>query len=79
MTNLIDGKQSARPEAGVCSEHLGELGPRVAHIASAKGSMVALCGYLGKGRMTKNEARSSPWCVVCIDLYGSDYDRGEIK
>jgi hypothetical protein len=45
-------------------------GPRVAHIANAEGSMVALCGYRARGVMTRKEARMSPRCVVCTDLYG---------
>jgi hypothetical protein len=57
-------------EAGVSSERRDdEESPRVAHIASAKGSMVALCGYHARGVMTREEARRSPWCVVCADLY----------
>ena len=45
-------------------------GPRVAHIAKAKGSMVALCGYRALGVMTRKEAEASPWCVVCVEMYG---------
>jgi hypothetical protein len=62
MSNVI--------EAGVSSERRDDKdGPRVAHVASAKGSMVALCGYRARGVMTREEARRSPWCVVCADLY----------
>jgi hypothetical protein len=58
-------------EAGVCSERGDdEDDPRVAHIASAKGSMIALCGYRARGVMTREEVERSPWCVVCVEMHG---------